>query len=218
MNEAWHICMGHYTHMYGSCHIREASHTCEWGITHVNEALHTSERGMSHIWMRCLACEWGMTHMYEALHTYVWVMSHRSYVTHMNEVSDVWTRPYTHLYEALHTHVGNNSPCSDDVSHEHLPALNRAYHAYEYVVSHIGMGHTTHMNTLFHTYAMQCVAVSLLQCVAVCGLHTATHCSPLTHRNGAYYTYEYVISRLWRLLLQNIVSFIGLFCKRDLHF
>ena len=51
-------------------------------------------------------------------------------------------------------------------------------------------------------------------------LLTARYCVSLVTLHVCIYIFIYMISRLLKIirLLQNVVSFIGLFCKRDVYF
>jgi len=90
---------------------------------------------------------------------------------------------------------------------------------------------TTHTRDTWHELSRVCVAVccSVLQCVAVCC--SVLQCVAVTHTRDTWHERSrdtwHVWHSIWgwlrlvapsncRSLLQNIVSFVGLFCKRDL--
>ena len=77
----------------------------------------------------------------------------------------------------------------------------------------------THCNTLLHT-AAHCNKLHHTATHGNTRQHTATHCNPLQHNDRVTHckTMRIVTVGFNWSLLQNIVYFIGLFCKKDLQF
>ena len=88
-------------------------------------------------------------------------------------------------------HFPQTSPIFD---YRFVTWLNESCHTYERVMSRIWMSHVTYMNASCHTYARSHVQ-DLDSTFSLYGMFTG--------------------SRIDRSRLQNIVSFIRLFCKRD---
>jgi len=108
-----------------------------------------------------------------------------------------------------------------------------------WVMSHIIMSHVTHTNESYRTYVwvMSHIWMSRFTCVIESGHTWMSH---VTHMNESHHTYEWAMSHIWmshvthvnescygvatmsRLIkitgsiLQNIIPFRGLFCKRAL--
>jgi len=92
----------------------------------------------------------------------------------------------------------SSPPCSTlsgdcySVCVNHVTRMNEAYHTCEYVMAHVRMGHVTHVHASSHTF--ECGILSG-DCSSVCvGLFCRTN---------------------YRALLQNIVSFMGFFCRKS---
>ena len=90
-------------------------------------------------------------------------------------------------------------------------------------------GHSTavELNNIQNSSVLQCVAVrcSVLQCVLqcvvdisllLCGLWTLNICDRVAMDSRLLVITDFFGE--YRSLLQNIVSFVGFFCKRDLSF
>jgi len=133
-------------------------------------------------------CVWGVCVLHDA---FIHVWKHDSFI----HIDSVWyTFMHIWMNESCHTHMYLR------LFLLHLRAISP-----KGVMSHIRSSHVTHVHEPFHTYER------VTPHIWMNGLsHTCTF---------AFFCYGVAtISRLLKIvgLLQNIVSFIGLFCKRDL--
>jgi len=242
-----HVWMGHVTHMTESCHTYEwvMSHIWMSHVTRMNESCRAYEWVMSHIWMShvthmtesCQTYEWVMSHKRRSHVTHMKTHTNSmryakvmrvSHVTHTNEschthdrvMSNIWTSHVTH--ECVMSHKWKHPlrvPC----------AVSKSC---GWVMSHIRIGHVTRMQT--HSFETLCAVTKLCEWVMT---HSYVWHDLLTWLwHSAWYSERqscvsdkvvWVVTALWQRysavpcrsqLLQNIVSFIGLFCKRDLSF
>ena len=173
-----------------------------------------------------------VTHMNESCHTYEWVMPHlsMSHVIHMNEswytyewvMSHIWMSHGTHMNESCHTYECVCRTVMPNISMSPVTHMHKSWHTYQ-------MSHGTHMTESYHTCEGVMLHIEVHSLSSLC-VHSRAHtiytwgrndsCAPwLTHLGGTI-----IMSYVWqesrcvsnKSLLQNIVSFIGLFCKRDL--
>jgi len=161
--------MRHVTHMNASCHTDECamSHTWMRHVIHMNTACHTYECFMSHIWMR------HVTHMNASRHTYEYTWLRMRHVTHINVSWHTHTschayKQVVYTYASCHTHacvillfIGSpytsHHTCKRVTSlvlTSHVTNMNGSCHTHEWVMSHVWMGHGTHIWWVSHVTHM----------------------------------------------------------------
>jgi len=150
--------------------------------------------------IKCLVCAWVMTHMNETCQIWMRHLTYEWVLPHMNESWRIWTSHDTYeldmsdTNETSHLWIGLiaqvDMPLSDTVT--------------GYVTCHIWMSHVRYEWDMSHMWDR-------------------------SHVNESYRTGDRAlkwrrdrIRNVWHVyrlpLLQNILSFIGLRCKRDLQF
>jgi len=129
-----------------------------------------------------------VTHINEARHAYERIVWHIwvSHLTHINKQCHAPLQPHSHLLTA-----------KGFVQMSHVTHMNESYRTYEWVMSHIWTSHVTDLDSLRHSRVK--AERFVYKCnVVVYGLWHSTYCtSHVTHMNGSYYTYEWVMSHIW---------------------
>jgi len=157
----------------------ESCHTYAWvmshipmsEVTHMNESrkwyidqvvVHTWMSHVTHVNESCHTCEKVMTHKSSHTHMNGWYRWHDSFVcvTWLNHMCDMTPSYVTLLWlyslmcvawrmlESCHTYEWVMS----HIWVGHVTHMNESCHTYEWVMSHIWVGHVTHMNESCHTY------------------------------------------------------------------
>jgi len=155
--------------------------------------------------------------MNESSHTYEWVISYiwTSHVIFDRVTSHIRTGHVTHMNASCHTYKRVMSLIrTTHVTHSH-----ESRHTYEQVKSHIWMGHdmgwlrwvgSLKLQVFFAEYSLFYRALLKKRPIILRSLLIVA--TPYERGHDMGHAMKY------RSLLQNIVSFIGLFCKRDLYF
>jgi len=181
-----------HTYEYGISHIVSFVWVfCKRAISHMNEAWHTCVWGMTHVCMR------HDTRVYEAWHTCVWIMrqewndtTYSEHVCVCVKICDTHSDTHTHMLAVCC--IISYESCDTDL---HSNVIRQTHTCSLYVVSF----HTTH--------------ATQISIVIVYDKHTHVRCM-LYH-----FTWIMWHKSVWintGPLLQNIVSFVWLFGKRDL--
>ena len=159
-----------------------------------NESWHTYQCVTVLIWMSPVSDMNETWHTYNCImsHTYDCVMLHTYNCVMSHTYNCVMSHTYncvmSHTYDCVMSHI-RNAPKTDS---------NESRERYTHVIPHIPMSHVIWMSHGTH-------------------MNESWHMSDMPRE-----WYTYVIPHIpmshviYRSLLQNIVSFIGLFCKRDL--
>jgi len=134
-----------------------------------------------------------VAHTNESCRTYKGVMPHITWV-----MPYVWmtrvkcTKEMAHIWMSHGTHINSRGSASGvGVDKRHMAhgtwhmahgMLKESCHMYEWAMSHVWMGHVTHMNESCHTYDYVMWHIWM---------------SHVTHMNESCCTYEWVMSHIW---------------------
>jgi len=181
----------------------------------MSQSRRTYDRGMSRVWMS------HVTHMNMSCHTYERVMSHigMRHVTHRQQLRVESRVSCNHTHKWVMSHM-SPSRCTYEwgMSHvwmSHVTHVDESCHTCEYVMSHVWMSHVTHTYEACHSLLSLIANESCL--TYVWGM---SHIAFVTGNSDMYEAVcdmQRVTRReLRRVALGYIVSFVGLFCKREL--
>jgi len=168
--------------------------------SHATQMDESSDIEMSHVThINESAAFWVRGYLKEPRHTYQWVMTH------------VWMRHNSFLHEWVMSHIHMNESCRT------FTCMSHVTHTHEWVMSHIHMNESCHVYTWMSHVTSQVRGHLFLHLWDMTHLHIRDTTSVPRHVTYSYVTwYPSYGGLFYRALLQNIVSFIGLFCKRDL--
>jgi len=228
--------------MSGSCRTYEWVMWHIWNG--MNESYRTGASVLSHIWVSHVAqmsgsrrtYEWVMshkwvghvTHMSELCRTNKWVLSHIwvSVVARMNESCRTyeWVMPHIKMHHVAHTNEScrtcESFTCPFLVCHWPSRYMRKSYCTCVWVMSHIRMSHVAHTNESCRTY--ECVMSHIWMGHVVQLVVSYKYICHVTRVEESRHTLEGVVcggydeEAPWnhRSLLQDTVSFIGLFCQK----
>jgi len=142
---------------------------------------------------RCLIHRHWQRHNCEKTHAHTWIWQTCSHdIMHAHTILRIWANIiliYARAYQIQYTNMKIN------ILYVHTQYYRSGRMWYRYVRAHLKIGHT-----LFDISAL---VASPRTCTYIYIIYNPRSC-----------TYIYII--YYRSLLQNMVSFIGLFCQRDL--
>jgi len=147
--------------------------------------------------MQCHVAVWVMSHIRVYYHTYECLCV--SHVTHMNMCVSLMSHIYIYMCVSLSWHT-----------HEYMCVFTRQVAWMSHVASIWWLKHVTYTPSTFCDIPHLYFEIYLIYVLS-------HHSLPRISMSCSYvWMTEYRL--FYRALLQNIVSFIGLFCKRDLSF
>jgi len=152
----------------------------------------------SNVWHDSFICVTRPIHMCDMTHTYTWHaaficvtclvnmcdMPH-SYACHTYErnVSHIWKRRVTHMNESRVTYLRHATRKKDVMLHKrcHVAHRKSSRHAYEWVMSHMSMRHTSRMHVPCHTYKVVTSRIPMRH---------------VTRRWSSRHAFQYVVSHI----------------------
>ena len=113
----------------------------------------------SYVWHSSFTCVTWSIHICDMAHSYEW---HDSFIC-VTSLIGVCKTTHSYVYSMTHSHVWRDSfirvtwlTIMCDTTHSYVNSMHFLYmtwpHTYEWVLSHIYLGHITHMNESRHTY------------------------------------------------------------------
>ena len=122
-------------------------------------------------------------------------------------MSHIWVSHVAHMSESCHTYEW----VMPHIWVSHATHMSESCHTYEWVMPHIWVNHITYINETRLTHICKGFTTQRINYHTEIESLPQLRISHVAHINETYRT-------TYRSLLQTIVSFIELFCKRDLQF